>query len=298
MGCTVKNQSEPNNSHRKYHFRSWEGLTLGTLVVTAIALIGGYAIARLTQTEYPQPTLPPLIVDDTQFSEWEISDAVVNDIVRKGITVSLTEKSYERQHQQRAIGAVVQDPQGYLQSPKRISENVFICTKVLSKNDEIDYSLRLNNKFQVIHGDGDNRTIALKVITSKYPNGEYWVPDSGVDDRHVDSLNRYRLDGSLDSDTEFISCLTITADAGDIRKTVQVELHILDGEGKELDLGPMPSWTLVDDSQINGKNHFSVGLIDSRDEHPVIELRGYCAVEMNDLGDRPSERERERCVHL
>lgn len=238
-----------------------------------------------------------MVFDRTPFSEWIFSDQVYNDLEFNDGEISLSDSGYERQKKDIQIGRSVRDPQGYIESPKTISENVYICTKVLSHTSEIDYSLRLNHKFQVIHGDGDDRSIALKQISKDSPNGDYIIPNVGEEDIHVDKLNRFRLEKNLPVDKEFTSCLTIFAPPGDIQKTVNVELHILDNDGKEMDLGPMPSWKVIDDSQQNGRNTFAIGLIDSRAVHPALELRGYCAVEMNDIGSEPSERERKACIH-
>jgi len=278
----------------------------------AVFLVGlgslGYAAAEYYKPPQPKDlvgeksTEKPLIIDKTPFSEWIASIQIINDLVKIGDTIKLSDEGYKRQQYDIWYGRSVRDPQGYIQSPIKISENVFICTKVWSLSSEVDYSLRLNNKFQIIHGDGDDRSMGLKQISPTNPNGDYLRPDASEGDPHVDRLNRWELDRPIPTGTangkEFTSCLTIHAPPGKVSKEIIVELHILDSQGDEMDLGPMPTWTLVDNTQQNStSNNFAVGLIDSRHAHPVLELRGYCAVEMNDLGDRPSPRERAACIH-
>lgn len=241
-------------------------------------------------------TKPAMVYDRTPFENWVQSDQAINDLVRQGNLLSLSNKGYQRQRRDIWTGHPIRDPQGYIQSPKTISENVFICTKVLSHNNEIDYSLRLNYKFQIIHGDGDNRSIALKQISSANPNGDYLRPDTYAEDPHIDQLNRFRLEQALPLGKEFTTCLTIHAVPGGSTKDIKIQLSFLNDNGDKMDIGPLPTWTLVDNTQRNSTaNNFAVGLIDSRNTHPELELRGYCAVEMNDLGDKPSEREYDLC---
>lgn len=293
-------KEEKNIPKKHWHFLDFKEIKAGAIVliiITEFLAVGvGYVVARITQQKSIE--MPSLIIDKTPFQLWEPSVQQINDLIHEGNQISLSEKGYQRQQNDIRTGRSVRDPQGYIQSPKSISENVFICTKVLSHSEEIDYSLRLNYKFQVIHGDGDDRSIGLKQISATNPNGDYLRPDANENDPHIDRLNRFRLDKPLTVEKEFTSCLTIHAPAGKISKTITVELLILDDQGQTMNLGPMPKWTLVDSTQQNStSNNFSVGLIDSRGAHPILELRGYCAVEMNDLGNRPSDREREACIH-
>ncbi|MFH0829231.1 MAG: hypothetical protein V1907_03570 [Candidatus Kerfeldbacteria bacterium] len=292
----IKQNKQDVRARRRYTFWSWEGLSLGTFVILLVSLMGGYAIARITQQK-PSPTSQPeMMIDRTPFAEWVKSDQVVNDLENHDGVLTLSEDGYRRQWKDRYKGRSIRDPQGYIQSPKPMPENVFVCTKVLSQTSSIDFSFRLNNKLQVIHGDGDDRTIALKKISGVNANGEYIKPNDGGG--HVDRLNRFHLDVSLPIGKEFTSCLTITAPEGKISKQVRVDLLVLDDKGNPMKLGPMPSWIVEAPEQTNGNSGvFSVGLIDSRNGHPIVELRGYCAVAMSDWGDRPSDRERKACIN-
>lgn len=242
---------------------------------------------------------------DTNFSDWSPT-GVLNDLeLTDGQTLSLKKDGYIRQERDKKNRPkAIRDPQGYIESPLELSENSFVCTKILSYTNAIDYSIRLNKKLQVITGDGDDQTVGLKVIS---PTGEYQgyqMPDApqellkGESDPHVDHLNRYRFDRPLPLKEEFVTCLAIYAPKGVHSKKVKIEYLVVDKDGNEVNLGPMPAWTVDAPSEINGTNRFSIGLIDSRGDHPRVDVRGFCAVEMRDIGNEPSKQERDMCIFL
>lgn len=237
----------------------------------------------------------------TDFSGWSPTGKINDLVVTDGQTFTLSEEGYKRQaNDKKNRPTAVRDPQGYIQSPQELSENSFVCSKIISRTEQIDFTTRLNHKLQVITGDGDDQTVGLKLVTGD--SEQYQAPDpppglaAEKADPNVDDQGRYHLERKMPTNESFITCLTVNAPRGEKLQTVTITLVVLDDIGNVLDLGRMPTWTVHTPSEINGSNRFSIGLIDSRNRHPVVEVRGFCAIEMLDKGNVPSDREKAACL--
>gem|GEM_PF-2323624 len=292
---------KPKSNRSLSRKRNWGKFGVIIAIIALIIQIPNSVIAALEYFAPRQPQKKEQSLQDINkyssaiFTEWDHPNPV-NDLEENDGLLSLKQVAYR----QRTRGMRGMDPQGYIQVPVSMPENVFACSKFYAHTQAIDYSFRVNNKFQIIQGDGDNRTIGLKLILDN-PNNDYLAPDPSVDGiNRIDNLGRYRLDNLLPLKQDIISCLVINSPAGGVIKHVKAELLVLDAStGLQFDLGPMPSWTISQTNQTNSNvSNFQLGLIDGRNDHPEVELKSFCVVEMRDKGNEPSDRERDACTHI
>ncbi|MEK7640308.1 MAG: hypothetical protein AAB424_04180, partial [Patescibacteria group bacterium] len=225
-----------------------------------------------------------------EITSWNPSSDHINDIeITSEGSVRLSQSGYARQDQLKQ-GTISEDPHGYLQVPNQFPANIFSCVSIQARTSALNFSYRLDHEFNVILGDGDLKAIGLKV------DGKYKVPDQDSDPR-VDSAGRWYLDRELPIDQKFTACLSVYAPPEAFEKKVKAEVQVFDVNGKKLDMGPLPTWTIRGGgSQNNGSHTISLGVLDSLRNFPEFEIKGLCTIEMKDIGSQPSQREQDACI--
>lgn len=291
---------------KKVHPYSPKGLSVWFLGILLAAFVGAKVDAQFgSSSKRVAPQLPDMVFDRTaDFLQWlPQATQYYNDIIFQAQTLRLSDDAYKRETQDKRRGRPApRSPQGFMQASKSLSENSYVCAKIVSQTEAIDFAFRLNHKFTLIVGDGDRRTIGFKPANSTLKTNQYgYLPPEPMPDgntSHTDRLGRYKSDVSLPQNGEEVTiCMTIQADSGSTEKEIKASMSVFGEDGKPLDLGPMPVWKYNDPTQTNGENNIALGLVDSRGDHPLVELRAYCAVEMNDKHNEPSPREEKLCEH-
>ena len=224
----------------------------------------------------------------TDFSNWKLIGQK-NDLLFLDQVLSLNPDSYLLKNK-----ISRRDPQGYIESPESISENAFVCTKFIPQSRAVDLTLRSRGSFQITIGDGDSRSIRVKQFSPANPNWDDVLPDAEFTE-FTDRHGRYTLEQDLPLQKDTVACLTINSKPGGVTRKIVAELSLFGPEGP-ITLERKPSWTMKSDSVFNGITNFSIGLIDNNNDMPMIFLKGYCAVEMED--DTPSKEEKAACQNL
>lgn len=246
-----------------------------------------YAKDRIWPKEVKELPKEELKVDRTiDFQGWKPTGQM-NDLEFSDGQLFLDPASYAEQGKN-----LIRDPQGYIQSPSTISENSFVCAKFTPLTGAIDLTLRSRDSFQITIGDGDNQSIKVKQFSSTNPNWEPVLPDDSSRP-YTDQQGRYILESPLPIGKDATACLTINSKPGGTVRQVTAELSIFGHNNEPVAVAGKPSWTMRSDSKINGLTNFSIGLIDSRRDKPLVKLESYCAVEMKN--EKPNDLEMNAC---
>ena len=280
---TQKHKSKRKQTTKRDKFWTFD-ITAGTLVGIILSVVLTAVVSGILNNAPP----PYLEVDrTTDFLDWDRTGEQ-NDLILNEGKLFLDPDAYTTNDQPN-----LRDPQGYIQSSNTISEHSFVCYKFIPRISEIDFTIRSKNNFLITIGDGDDQSIRLKRFSSVDNNWVTVRPDD-IHATATDDQDRYRLDSPIPLNQDTTICLTINANGGGVTKKIITELSIFQN-GKPITLGNEPSWTLTSEEKTNGFTQYGVGLIDSRGVHPEVELRGYCAVEMDKDKNEPTMAQREAC---
>lgn len=173
---------------------------------------------------------------------------------------------------------------GYILSPESCPEHAEVTVQFRSHSEQIDFFVRLENSFEVIIGDGDNRSVALKKYSPTNPLWEDVVPPGFTDDR----LPKYFLHEPIAAEKDVTIKLTIDApEAEGDKRVVQVALKFFNSEGDIVDSGGEEMrWEFSVEGSFNGDKRYGLGLVTKQPlrRQPSVTIHDFSVKERQQKG--------------
>jgi hypothetical protein len=250
------------------HVLAWALAIIFSVPLTFYATVGWAKVKVITQIRTPAPKVietpwAPREYHADNFNKWTLHHAVNFDT--ENWTLSLQR------------GAL----HGYILSDVTIPEHSEVTIQFQPHSEAIDFFIRLKDAFEVIIGDGDNRSIAVKKFS---PTNPLW-DDVRPPNFTLDRLPKYFLNSSIHINEDVTVKLIIDApEAANNHRTVRVQLKFFDDSGKVVSTSINNEelvWTFDVEGSLNGDKRYGLGLVTQKplSKQPSVTIKSFSVIE-------------------